>query len=155
LILQWGSPLQTVAYLRNGFPKDLVGGFGVDTPLFDLPPESTNFLSMSSLWLVRAEAKRYGWPQLPFDYCEGPCLPTSPGHFTLVEQAEHMVRTYLVGLAYGVDQFPSATILSDAGSYYGAEHYGSSGLLNRFPIETPKPSVAAVATTTAMLCGTD
>jgi hypothetical protein len=155
LILQWGAAPGTLAYLRAGMPRDLVDGFGMDAPMFELLPEISNVTgSINQLWLVRAEAKRLGWPRLPIAWCEGPFFPTNPGALTERAQADYQVRYLLLGLAYGVDQFESAIVPQDAGNYYGAEHYGA-GLVHRTPLDNPKPAVAAMATMTSMLCGAD
>ena len=155
LILQWGAPPGTLAYLRAGMPKDLVDGFGMDAPMFELMPEISNVTGcINQLWLVRAEAKRLGWPRLPMVWCEGPFFPTNPGALTERDQADYQIRYLLAAMAYGVDQFESGIVPQDAGNYYGAEHYGA-GLIRRTPLDNPKPAVAAVATMTSMLCGAD
>jgi hypothetical protein len=155
LFLQWGAPQATVAFLRHGFPKELVDGFGMDAPMFELLPETSNMTgSVHTLWALRQEAKRLGWPRLPIRWCEGPFFPTNPGALTEDEQAEYQVRYPLLAMAYGVDQFESGIVVQDAGNYYGAEHYGA-GIFHRRPLENPKPAVAAVATMTRMLCGAD
>lgn len=155
LILQWGAPSGSIAYLRAGMPKDLVDLFGMDAPQFELLPEVSNVTgSINDLWAFRQESQRMGWPRLPMAWCEGPFFPTNPGALTEVEQAEYQIRYWLMGLAYGIEQFESGVVTHDAGNYYGAEHYGA-GLFHRLPLEHPKPAVAAVATATAMLCGAD
>ena len=155
LYLQWGAPAASLAHLRAGMPKDLVDGFGMDAPMFELLPETANALgSINVLWMLRAEAKRLGWPRLPIAWCEGPFFPTNPGALTERDQMDYQVRYLLLGLAYGVDQFVSGIVPQDAGNYYGAEHYGP-GIFHRTPLDTPKPAVAAVATMTSMLCGAD
>ena len=80
LCLQWGAPAVSLAHLRAGMPKDLVDGFGMDAPMFELLPEISNALgSINALWMLRAEARRLGWPRLPVLWCEGPFFPTTPG----------------------------------------------------------------------------
>ena len=155
LFLQWGSAPGTVPYLRTGFPKNLVDGFGMDCPIFEMLPEVSNISgSLNQLWQLRQEAKRLGWPRLPIHWCEGPFFPTTPSALTENEQMDYQMRILLGGLAYGVDQFESGIVAHDAGNFYGAEHYGA-GVFHRVPLENPKPAVAAIATMTAMLCGAD
>lgn len=155
LYLQWGAPAASLAHLRAGMPRDLLDGFGMDAPMFELLPEISNALgSINALWMLRAEAKRLGWPRLPIAWCEGPFFPTNPGALTERDQMDYQVRYLLLGLAYGVDRFVSGIVPQDAGNYYGAEHYGA-GIFHRTPLDTPKPAVAAVATMTSMLCGAD
>jgi hypothetical protein len=155
LVLQWGAPLGTIAYMRAGMPRDLVDLFGMDAPQFELLPEISNVTgSINLLWALRRQAARLGWANLPIAWCEGPFFPTMPGALTEAEQAAYQVRYTLLALAYGVEQFEAGIVPQDAGNYYGAEHYGA-GLFHRRPLENPKPAVAAFATATAMLCGAD
>ncbi len=153
--LQWGSPIGTPAYLRAGLSKDVVDGYGMDAPMFELLPESSNTTgSINSLWMLRRETERLGWPRLPIHWCEGPFFPTNPGALTERDQMDYQVRYLLLGMGYGVDGFESGIVPHDAGNYYGAEHYGA-GVFHRCPLENPKPAVAAIATMTSMLCGAD
>jgi hypothetical protein len=154
-ILQWGNPLGTLAYMRGGMPKDLVDGYGMDAPMFELFPESSNATgSVNELWMFRKETQRLGWPQLPIHWTEGPFFPTNPGALTTREQMDYQVRFLLLGIGYGVESFQAGIVPHDAGNYYGTEHYGA-GIFHRIPLECPKPAVAAVATMTSMLCGAD
>lgn len=155
LSLQWGAPLGTIGFLRYGVDKALVDQFGMDQPQFEMMPETSNAVGvLSNLWAVRQEAKRLGWPVLPFAWTEGPFLPTNAGALSLREQSDYQVRTWLVAMANGVNQFYSGVVPFDGGNYYGSEHYGA-GVFNRTPLENPKPAVASLATATAMLCGAD
>jgi len=155
LTLQWGAPIGSIAYLRAGMPKELVDYFGMDAPMFELLPELPNITgSINQLWALRQEAAKLGWQRLPIAWCEGPFFPTQSGALTEDDQARYQVRYWLLGLAYGIEQFQAGVVPHDAGNYYGAEHYGA-GLFHRRPLENPKPAVAATATATAMLCGSD
>lgn len=153
--LQWGSPIGSLAYMRAGLGKDVVDGYGMDAPMFELLPEASNATgSINSLWMLRAEAKRLGWPNLPIHWCEGPFFPTNPGALTEADQMDYQLRYLLLGLGYGIENFEAGIVPFDAGNYYGAEHYGA-GVFHRTPLENPKPAVAAIATMTSMLCGAD
>lgn len=153
LVLQWGAPSGTLAYLKNNMPRDLVDMYGMDAPQFELLPEVSNMTgSINDLWAFRQEVAKMGWPQLPMAWCEGPFFPTNPGALTEEKQAEYQVRYILLGLTYGVEQFEAGVVPFDAGNYYGAEHYGA-GIFHRRPLEYPKPAVAAFATASSMLCG--
>jgi hypothetical protein len=155
LYLQWGAPKGTIAFLRHGFPKELVDGFGMDAPMFELLPELSNIPgSINDLWTVRQEAKKFGWPRLPIRWVEGPFFPTNPGALTENEQADRQIRYFMAGLAYGVEDFDAGVVPFDAGNYYGAEHYGA-GVFHRTPLMNPKPAAAAIATATQMLNGAD
>jgi hypothetical protein len=155
LILQWGAPLGTLAYMKAGLQKDLADLYGMDAPMFELIPENPAGVgSIQRLWGFRQEAERLGWPRLPIAWCEGPFFPTCAGALTEEQQAWYQVRYWLAGLAYGVEDFQAGVVDFDGGNYYGAEHYGA-GIFHRTPLANPKPAVAAVATATAMLCGAD
>lgn len=155
LYLQWGAPLGTVAHMKEGFPKELVDGFGMDAPMFELIPENpVGVGSIQHLWGLRQEAEKLGWPRLPIAWVEGPFFPTCPGALTEKQQADYQIRYWLAGLAYGIETFQAGVVDFDGGNYYGAEHYGA-GVFNRLPLENPKPAVAAIATATTMLCGAD
>jgi hypothetical protein len=153
--LQWGAAIGTQAYWRAGIPKDVVDGYGMDAPMFELLPEASNATgSINTLWMLRQEAKRLGWPTLPIHWCEGPFFPTNPGALTEPDQMDYQMRYMLLGLGYGIDGFEAGVVPFDAGNYYGAEHYGA-GVFHRVPLMNPKPAVAAIATMTSMLCGAD
>ncbi|NQU09429.1 hypothetical protein HQ590_01450, partial [bacterium] len=155
LYLQWGSPLGTIAHMKSGFPRELVDGYGMDVPMFLVLPERPNIdNSFQALWELREEAKHLGWPHLPIGWCEGPFLPTLPGLLTEREQMDHLVRIWLGALAFGVEVFDCSIQDFDRADYYGGEHYWS-GIFRRRPYLNPKPSAAAVATATTMLCGAD
>lgn len=155
LFLQWGAPLGTLAHIRGGIPKDVVDGYGMDAPMFELLPELSNMTgSINNLWYFRQEIKRLGWPNLPMRWCEGPFFPTNPGALSEEDQMNSQVRYLLLGMCYGVDAFESGIVPFDAGNYYGAEHYGA-GVFHRIPLVCPKPAVAAIATMTSMLCGAE
>ncbi len=154
-LLQWGAPIGTLAYMRAGLSKEVVDGYGMDAPMFELLPEASCATgSINNLWMLRREAQRLGWPQLPIHWCEGPFFPTNPGALTGSAQLNYQVRYLLLGLSYGIETFESGVVPYDAGNYYGAEHYGA-GVFNRCPLENPKPAVAAIATMTSMLCGAE
>ena len=155
----YGPPLGTIAYLRGGMPKELADWIGVDSPQFELVPEisNVNWALGSELWQVRQELKRLGWPQIPMDWSEGPFYATQPGALTEAQQANHLVRGCLVALANGMEKFTyisGNTFFGDAGSSFGAEHYGG-GYFTRPPLFYPKPAVAAFATMTSMLNRSD
>ncbi len=155
LTLQWGGSSLTVGFMEYNFPKELVDAYGIDAPMFELTPElPTGTGTINTLWNLRAEAKRMGWPELPIAWCEGPFLNTNPGALTYAEQEENYIRYYMHGLAYGIDRFEAGVVPFDAGNYYGAEHYGA-GVYERIPLVCPKPAVAAINTATTKLCGAD
>ena len=117
LALQWGAPIGSIAYLRAGMPKELVDYFGMDAPMFELLPEISNITgSMNQLWALRQEAAKLGWPRLPIAWLEGPFFPTQSGALTDDDQAQYQVRYWLLGLAYGIEQFQAGVVPHDAGN---------------------------------------
>jgi len=155
LFLQWGGPQGSVPYMMLGMPKELVDGYGMDLPVFEVVPESMIMNSINNaVWPLRQEVKRLGWPDLPIRWIEGPFLPTRPGALTEDEQADYQVRNLLVGMVYGIERFESALVPFDCGNDYGREHYGD-GIFREIPLLCPKPAVAAVNTMTEKLCGAD
>ena len=112
LILQWGAPMNTIGFLANGFPNALIDGYGMDAPMFELTPEVPWLTGcINQLWQVRQEIARLGRPQLPISWCEGPFFPTNEGALSEREQAENQVRYWLMGLAYGVENFEAGRTL--------------------------------------------
>lgn len=155
LALQWGGPQATVPFLRSKFPREYIDMFGMDLPEFEILPEASNTVSpINILWTLRKEAARLGYPRYPIHWAEGPFFPTNIGALTERDQADYQIRAWLLGLAYGIDEFASGIVPFDAGNYYGSEHYGQ-GIFHAVPRNNPKPAVAAVATATSMLCGAD
>ena len=67
------------------------------------------------------------------------------------QQAEWYVRDCLHALAYGFHAIYPGNIIDLGSSYFRSPYGGGVGLLKRFPIMTPKPSYAAIATLTDVL----
>lgn len=109
---------------------------------------------INQLWQIRQEVDRLGYPQHKFHWCEGPFLPTNEGALTERQQAENHVRYWLMGLAYGIENFEAGFVPFDAANYYGAEHYGA-GVFHAIPKVSPKPAVASLVTAANMTCGAD
>lgn len=152
IMFPWGSPLFPVHFLRrNPEVKELMDGVGVDIPFFErLPEMQLHQGAMHQLWVMHEEFKKAGVENPILHVIEAPCVPTYPGATSLSEQADYCVRLSLLFSAYGVDRQASGWGWEVA-SYWGEQHYGSGGVLNRFPILTPKPSYSARATFTRQL----
>lgn len=155
LILQWGAPMNLIGFLEQGFKQEYIDGYGMDAPMFELTPEVAWMTGcINQLWQIRQEIERLDRPQLEFNWCEGPFLPTNEGALTEQEQAENHVRYWLMGLAYGIENFEAGIVPFDAGNYYGAEHYGA-GVFHAEPFVSPKPAVVPLVVAANMMNGAD
>ena len=142
----------SVAFMRKGWPKQLVDCFGMEGVPNWMPPECPPRRgALQEVWFLAEARKLYGYEDVPvssgYEYI-GRC--TGPGELMEREQADYYARDVLHCLAYG---FPSINVgLTDdvADSYY-ATIYGSSGVLHRNPLLTPKPSYVEYATLTQVL----
>jgi len=154
LYLPWGDPMFAIYMLREGYDPDLMDGSGIDIPNFErLPEQQLRQVSIHRLYLLNEELRRLGAKGKEHLYCEGIFVPTEPGSCTWREQMDIHLRWYLISLAYGVNRFYSGAFAFDCGNYYGAEHYGGCGIINRVPYYNPKPTYTAYATMTVMLEG--
>ena len=154
ILIPWGDPLFVVPLLREGFPKDLIDGSGLDMVGFErLPEQQIHQMSTHRLYMLTEEYRRAGIDDPLLPYVEGTFVPTEPGAVTWQEQADLYHRWTLMSLAYGITRFYSGWFAFDCGDYYGAEHYGGCGIQRRIPYNDPKPAYAHYATMTRMLDG--
>jgi len=154
ILIPWGDPLFIVPLLREGFPKNLIDGSGLDMIGFErLPEQQLHQMSTHRLYMLREEFRKAGIENPILPYVEGIFVPTEPGACTVEEQANYYHRWTLLSLAYGITEFWSGWFAFDCGNYYGAEHYGGCGIQRRFPYCDPKPAYAHYATMTRMLAG--
>ena len=152
VLIPWGDPLFVVPLLREGFPKRLIDGSGLDIIGFErLPERQLHQQSLHRLYMLKEEYRRFGLPDPHLPYVEGIFVPTEPGACTWDEQAERYHRWTLISLAYGITHFYSGWFAFDCGDYYGAEHYGGCGIQRRIPYSDPKPAYAHFATMTRLL----
>jgi hypothetical protein len=152
ILIPWGDPGFVWPLLRAGLSKDAIDGSGIDIPGFErIPERQLHEQSIHRLYLVNKEYERAGMEHPRLQFSEGIFVPTEPGAVTWREQMDIYQRTSLIAMAYGVDRFYSSWFAFDAGSYYGAEHYGGCGIQRRIPYMDPKPAYAAYATMTDRL----
>jgi hypothetical protein len=152
ILIPWGDALFIPPLLRDGFPKNLIDGSGIDTPGFErLPEMQLHQISVHRLYELRKEYARAGIPSPRLQYCEGIFVPTEPGAVTWREQMDLYNRWVLISMAYGISRFYSGWFAFDCGNYYGSEHYGGCGIQRRIPYCDPKPAYAAYATMTDRL----
>ena len=152
ILIPWGDPGFVWALLRNGMPKELIDGSGVDTPGFErIPERQLHEQSVHRLYTLTKEFEKAGIKNPRLQFCEGLFVPTEPGAVSWREQMDIYNRWSLISMGYGVDRFYSGWFAFDCGSYYGAEHYGGCGIQRRIPFCDPKPAYAAFATMTDKL----
>jgi len=152
ILIPWGDPLFVVPLLREGFPKELIDGSGLDMVGFErLPEQQLHQMSTHRLYMLKEEYRRFGMKDPLLPYVEGVFVPTEPGAVTWDEQANLYHRWALISLAYGIERFYSGWFAFDACDYYGAEHYGGCGIQRRIPYCDPKPAYAHYATMTRAL----
>jgi len=75
---------------------------------------------------------------------------TEPGNLRLATQAQYYVRDALQALAFRAPHINIGNV-HDVGDAYYYSRWGSGGYLTRYPLLTPKPSFAAMATLTQVL----
>lgn len=152
ILIPWGDPVFAVPLLRNGFPKELIDGAGLDNPNFErLPEMQLHQVCVQRLYQAKKEYEKAGIPNPVFQYCEAIFVPTEPGACSWREQMDIYNRWYLISMSYGVRRFVSGTYPADCGGYWGSVHYGCAGMFRRFPYTDPKPSYAGYATMTDAL----
>jgi len=153
VLMPYGDPLFIVPFLRAGIiTPDLLDGTALDMPRFErLPEMQLGQDSLHRLYEMREEYKKFGRPSPYLISIEGPFLPTLPGALTFKEQADYYTRNTLLMMVYGVDQIYGSWQAFDYASYYGAEHYGNAGIIERIPHCNPKQGYAALATMTRHL----
>jgi hypothetical protein len=150
--LPHGDPQFPVIFLRRSQAvRDLFGGITVDIPGFEhLPEKQLHQVAFHRLYVCREECRKAGILNPVLAMYEGPCLPNRPGSLTPREQADLLVRDSMILLAYGVDRQLGGWGAHEPAGYWGEQHYGG-GVLNRIPLETPRPAYAALATMTRHL----
>jgi len=154
-IFPWGSPLFVVPFLRHSKEaRDLVDGLGFDTGFFErLPETQMHQCSLHLLWEFHQEWKRFKKEKPYLLSLEGPCIAsTLPGALTYEESANHLLRTALIQIGYGINKQLGWPTPFSPGDYWGTQHYGG-GLIERQPLNYPKPEYSVYATMTRQLNG--
>jgi len=154
LIFGNGHPNFIAAFLRRGFPKEYIDGFGLDFDMFVSSPElqpGPLHCPFNGLFFLKTLQDLYGYSEIPRYLTEAVYCSQSEGWLTERQQADHYVRSHLLGLASGVVLFGMTAELNDPGSEYFYGSYGPVGFLRRAPELNPRESFCAYATMTKML----
>jgi hypothetical protein len=154
LIYGNGHPNFIAALLRRGFPKEYIDGFGLDFAMFTSSPElqpGQLHCAFSGLYFLKALQDIHGYSEVPRYLTEAIYCSQSEGWLTERQQADHYVRSHLLGLASGVVLFGMTTELWDPGSEFFFGGYGPVGLCHRAPELNPRESFCAYSTMTRML----
>jgi hypothetical protein len=145
------GPLFSLPFMKQGYPKDLFDGYGVDAPQFERMPERTpRAVECNAMYFLNQEMKKLGYDK-ELVHVESYYPPTHPLALSLRESADSVVRTAALSLANGTDRFLACWTLDDPEGAWGSQHYGPVGIVGRRPELNPKPGAAAYATMTQML----
>ena len=156
LLMPWGSPLFTVAYLQDPETRNLFEGVGFDTAFFDrLPEGQLHSCSLYVLTLLNREWRRYRDDKPLIVSVEGPCLSReAPESLTPEEHMHNTLRSCLILSANGVTRiFSSMSTGTEVASYWGEQHY-SGGSFSRITLN-PYRLYAAAGTMIRLLSGYD
>lgn len=152
LMLPWGSPLFTVAYLQDPETRHLFDGMAFDTAFFDrLPEGQLHSCSLYVLTLLQREWARYRDDKPLIVSVEGPCLSRiAPEALSPDEHLRHMLRCNFILSANGVTRLLACVAAgTEAASYWGEQHYNDGGF-SRVTVN-PYPSYAACGTMIRLL----
>ena len=147
LLVPWGSPLFTVAYLQDPETRDYIDGMCFDDAFFDrLPEGQLHACSLFMLTLFQREWRRYREGEPLVVTIEGPCLTReAPEALSPSEHLRNTLRVCLFLTANGVKHlFANIPYSVDCSSYWGEQHY-SDGAFSRLTIN-PFPVYGACGT---------
>lgn len=151
-----GNPQLLEAFLRRGFPKELLGSRGNEAGNFMRPPEAQppDWVSNGAgLWMDRQLLDGYGYRDTPLRQCYEMVYPgTNPGNLSLRTQAEYYVRHMMHSLVWEIPIIRSL-LITDVGNSYYFSNWGAAGLCHQQPDVRPKPAYVACATLTLVLDG--
>ncbi len=136
LLMPWGSPLFTVAYLQDPETRDRFEGMSFDTAFFDRMPEGQlHSCSLYVLTLMNREWRRYRKDKPLIITVEGPCISReAPEVLTPEEHLRNTLRANLILTANGVTRlFASISYGPENASYWGEQHY-SGGAFSRLTV---------------------
>jgi hypothetical protein len=151
-----GFPLFTSAMLQAGFPHDYFDTLGLDFDMYTSAPEdqpSMWYAPFSGIYYLRELRKVYGCEDKPLCLTEAIYCPTSPIWITEREQADYYVRSHLLALAMGVEQFGMCAEPIDPDGAYHYGHYGPVGLCHATPEMNPREAFCGYAAMTGLLDG--
>ena len=152
-----GGTLSLVsAFLRQSFnPTNFMDSFGIDyigseVPALTTMPEKLHEHGLQETWLTKRLFEIFGYTNAPLTaYFEW--IGRSDQNLGRRTQAEWYARDCLHGLMYNFHTITAAAICDAASSYYHGWPAAPGGLCQRYPLLTPKPSYAAIATLTDTL----
>jgi hypothetical protein len=142
------------ALLNDGYPLDLIDGFGLDFNMFLGMPEQQPgpmHAPFGGLYHLQKVQELHGCADRPRFLTEAVYLAQDDGWLTEREQADYYVRSHLIGLAAGVVHFGMTAEMWDPIGWYRYGHYGPVGLCHEPPEVNPRESYCAYATMTRML----
>ena len=150
--LPHGDPQFPVIFLRRSQEvRELFDGVTVDIPAFEhLPEKQLHQVALHRMYVCREEYRKAGKTNPVLAMYEGPCFPARPGALTPREQADQAIRWSILLFVYGVDRQLGGWAAHECAGYWGEQHYGG-GVLDRIPLETPRPAYCAIATMTRQL----
>ncbi len=131
LLLPWGSPLFTAAYLQDPETRDKFDGMGFDTAFFDrLPEGQLHACSLYVVTLLNREWAKYRKDKPLYVTLEGPCISREAKEsLTPEEHLHNTLRSSLILMANGVRHlFASVSYGAECASYWGEQHYGGGAL---------------------------
>jgi hypothetical protein len=145
------GPLFSLPFMKEGYPKDLFDGYGLDSPQFERmaerPPRA---VECNLMYFLNKEMQQRGYDK-ELVHVESYYPPSHPLALGLRESADSIVRTAVLSLANGTDRFLACWTLDDPEGAWGSQHYGAVGIVEHQPEMNPKPGATAYATLTAML----
>ncbi|MBI2193487.1 MAG: hypothetical protein HYU36_16040 [Planctomycetes bacterium] len=146
------GPLFSLPFMRDGYPKELFDGYGVDSPQFERMPERPpRAVEPNHMYFLKQEMKRLGYEKKELVHVESYYPSSHPLALGHRGSADSMVRTAVLSLAQGTSRFLACWTTYDCEGYWGSQHYGCIGLIGRRPEYNPKPAAAAFATMTQVL----
>lgn len=152
-----GNPHLVEEFLRNKFPKELLGSRGNESMCGSRLPETQPLDWISSnagLWMERQMLDRYGYKDTPLRQCYEIMYPNSnPGNLTLRTQSAYLIRHVMHSLVWGIPIIRFMGIVDVGNSYYFS-NWGGLGLCQAMSDVRPKPAYVAIATMTSLLDGT-
>ncbi|MBQ6916025.1 MAG: hypothetical protein IJQ65_09905, partial [Kiritimatiellae bacterium] len=152
LLMPWGSPLFTAAYLKDPETRDKFEGMAFDTAFFDRMPEGQlHSCSLYVLTLMNREWAKYRTDKPYLVTIEGPCISrTAKEALTPDEQLRNNLRSCFILTANGVTRLMANVGAGpENASYWGEQHY-SGGASSRLTLN-PYPILAANATMVRLL----
>lgn len=151
-----GPPQLVEAFLKRGFPRELLRIAGNESGAFARPPEAQppDFVAMNGgLYTFRRILDDNGYRDVALEQCYEMCYPNSqPGNLSEATQAKYLVRHLMHSLAWGIPRI-QPLCLADMGNSYYFSNWGATGLCRAMPDLAAKPAFVAYALTTQLLDG--